>query len=71
MSIKMRETTVSGAEEVENTQVRRVRSFLFFKTEWWETILTRHIGSDIYIESDRPIRNVYLNGKLLPNVEQP
>ena len=59
-------TLVGGREEVEKMQQKRTgRAFIFFKTEWWETVSTRHIGNDIYIKTNRDIRAVYLNGELL------
>lgn len=58
-------TILVAHEELEDTQVRKTGRFLFFKTTWWETILTRHLGNDIHIETDRPIRHVFLNGKEL------
>lgn len=58
-------TVVFGEEEVKDTLVKKVGRFLIFKTEWWETANTEHIGNDIYIKTNRPIRNVYLNGNLL------
>lgn len=63
-------TIVEGHEEREREQVKRKGRFLFiFPTEWWETVSERHIGNDIYILSNRPIRNVYLNGHLLAESE--
>lgn len=62
-------TYVSGQEEIETTQIKRTKRFLlFFKTEWWETVNAKHIGNDIYINTDRPIRNVYINGKLILSI---
>ena len=57
-------TNIVGAEEIEKKEVCRTGRFLlFFKTEWWETIKTTSLGNDIYIETDRPIRNVCINNK--------
>lgn len=61
--ISTTQTVMQGAEEREKTEVKRKGKFLFFfETEWWETVSTEHIGNDIYIKTDRPIRNVYLDG---------
>lgn len=54
---------VQGIEEVEDTKIKKESRFLFFKTEWWETVNTGHVGNDIYINTERPIENIYLNGK--------
>ena len=57
-------TTVVGAEEIERAYKKREGRFLlFFKTTWWEVVSQKHIGNDIHIETDKEIRNVYLNGK--------
>lgn len=67
MATTKEQTHVFGLEEVEETKLKRVNRFFIFKTEWWETVLTKHIGNDIYIETSREVRQVYLNGKpLLP-----
>ena len=58
-------THIEDAEERARDRVKRTRRFLlFFKTEWWETVSERHSGNDIHILTTRPIRNVYINGKL-------
>ena len=60
-------TDVQVADEIETEQVKRTGRFLvFFRTEWWETINTRYIGSDLHITTNREIRTIYLNGKPLP-----
>lgn len=56
------QTVVVGREEREDSLIKRVGKFLFFKTEWWETVSTNHIGNDIHIKTDREIRQIYLNG---------
>jgi len=56
---------ITGHAEYEDTMIKKVGRWLIFKTESWVTVSTQHIGNDITIETDRPIRNVYLNGKLL------
>lgn len=58
-------TIVQGQEERVDTFVKKTGRFLFFKTEWWERVSSDHIGNDIYIKTDHPIRQVYLNGKEL------
>ncbi len=59
-------TFVKGREEIETTQVKRTGRFmLIFKTEWWETVRTDSIGNDIHIKTERPIRQVFLNGEPL------
>jgi hypothetical protein len=65
MTLISPQTHIEGAEEVEEIQKRRVSKFLFFEIEWWETIKTTHLGNDINIDTLNPIRNVYLNGKLI------
>ena len=55
-------TEVSGAEEIKKTEIQRVKKFLvFFKIKWWETVNQEHIGNDIYIETSKEIRNVFVN----------
>lgn len=56
-------TEILIKEEIENTLIKRERQFLFWKTDWWEVVSTNHIGNDIYIISNHPIRNIILNGK--------
>lgn len=59
-------TIVQGAESMIGTYEKRERPFLiFFKTTWWEKVSERSLGNDIYITTNREIRNVYLNGELL------
>lgn len=59
-------TIVQGVENRIGTYEKRERSFLmFFKTTWWEKVNERSLGNDIYIETNRPIKNVYLNGELI------
>jgi hypothetical protein len=66
MAKTINKTIVEGTEEVKKTlEKREGRFFLFFKTVWWEEVAIDHIGSDIYIKTDREIRQVYLNGKPL------
>ena len=59
-------TSVTGSTETEETYMKRVSSWWIFKTEWWEKVSEKHVGNDIFIVTDREIRDVYLNGKLLP-----
>lgn len=57
-------TQLQGVSENLITEVKRTRPFLFvFNIEWWEAVLTEHIGNDIHIKSDNQIRNIYLNGE--------
>jgi len=57
-------TEVNGVTESEEHYVKRSRrTWFFFKVEWWEVVSTKHIGNDIYITTDREIRDVYINGK--------
>ena len=54
---------VGGTESIEERRVKRVRRFLFFTTHWWEMVSVEHLHNDIHIETDRPIRAVWINGK--------
>lgn len=66
MATVQNQTKVIGEEEkVEKYIEREERFWLLFKTKWREIISTDSIGNDIYIETDREIRQVYLNGKPL------
>lgn len=57
-------TIVKGEEVREATQEKRTRKiFGLFNLEWWETLHTEHLGNDIHIQTNNPIRNVYLNGE--------
>lgn len=56
-------TAVHLCEEVKDTLIKKQSRFLFFKITWWETVSTEHIGNDIHIATNRPIRAIYLNGK--------
>lgn len=59
-----KQTIVTGAEECEGTYVKKTKRFLiFFNTHWWEQVSSTHIGNDIYIETNRPIRKVFINGE--------
>lgn len=61
---KQSKTMVAGSEEREVTYEKRTRSFfLFFKIIFWEKVNEKHIGNDIFIQTEREIKNVYLNGK--------
>jgi hypothetical protein len=69
MATTLGPTQVNGAEEISKTfEKREGRFLLFFKTTWWEEVKREHIGNDIYIETTREIRQVYLNGKPLFNL---
>jgi len=70
MSTTTGTTAVRGVEELEDYKVKRTYRFLFFKTTYWETVSTKHIGNDIHINTDRPIRNIYFNGKIIWNQSQ-
>jgi hypothetical protein len=65
-------TMVAREEEHLETKVLRKGKYLiFFDTEWWETVSSDHVGNDIHINTQHPIRDVYLNGKLLaPEVKK-
>ena len=65
MTTTQNKAMVKGMEEVEETYIKRTGKFLIFDTEWYEKVSTTHIGNDIVIKTDRPIRNVILNGKVL------
>ena len=66
MAKTLNKSTVVREEEVLETWVKKKGKFLiFFDTEWWEKVSTEHIANDIHIQTDRPIRNIYFNGKLL------
>jgi hypothetical protein len=56
---------VRGTEEILNTYTKEEKRFLLFPVKYWQLINTEHIGNDIHIETDKNIRNVYLNGKLI------
>jgi len=56
---------VSLREELKDTYIKKTGRFLFWKTEWWEKINTEHIANDIVINSDRPIRSIIVNGKII------
>mgnify|MGYP000857370002 CR=1 FL=1 len=59
-------THIMGVEEREVTEVKRTGRFLFFfKTEWWETVSSKHIANDLHITTENPIRDIYLNGELV------
>ena len=62
-----RPTRIVGSEEIEIINVRK--KFLTFPIMWRVQSSTKHIGNDIFIKTDHPIRNVYINGKLLNNRE--
>lgn len=56
-------TTVEGVQEQDIEQVRRVKGWRCFNVSWWETMSTTTIGNDIHINTDHPVRDIYLNGK--------
>lgn len=69
----MEQTTIhaDGMSEVEETQIKRTRRILFvFPVSYWFTVGSNHIGDDVYIKTNKQIRNVYLNGKLLRLVDE-
>ena len=69
----MEQTTIhaDGISEAEETQIKRTRRILFvFPVSYWTTISRNHIGDDVYIKTNKQIRNVYLNGKLLRLVDE-
>lgn len=65
-------THVNGQEEHEDTFIKKHGRFLIFPTTWFERVNTEHLGNDIFINTDREIRNIYLNGEklLLPKNEK-
>jgi hypothetical protein len=65
MTTTQNKAIVKGLQEVEETYVKRTGKFLIFNTEWYEKVSTTQLGNDIIIKTDRPIRNVILNGKVL------
>ena len=65
MSVAGGFTHAEGVEERQREEVMRKGWFFFFPVTWWETVKETHIGNDICIVSNRPIRRVYLNGELV------
>lgn len=66
MAITQSKNVVVGQEERKGTYEKREGRFLlFFKTTWWELVSSEHIGNDIHVETDREIRQVFINGKPL------
>jgi hypothetical protein len=63
MITNQQRTQVEGIEEQEVSLVKKEGRFLIFKTQWWEQVSTKHIGNDIYINTDNPIRKIILNGR--------
>lgn len=60
---------IKRAEEIEVTEVKRVRRvFWFFDVERWETVSNHHVGSDLHINTlgVNNIRNIILDGKTIP-----
>ena len=56
---------INGLEEVEETLVKKKTRFLFWQVTSWEVVSRESIGNDVFIETDKPVRNIYLNRKLL------
>lgn len=54
---------VNGLEEKQTTEVLRKSIWLIFPVNWWEKVSEKHIGNDIHIITEKPIRNIYFNGK--------
>ena len=54
---------VIGVREQEKDIITTVRDFILFKVK--NKIITRcdTIANDIYVETEHPIRDIYLNGK--------
>lgn len=57
------QTEVTGAEQYEDTQIRKRGRLLFFPITWWETVSSKHLGNEIHIDTTHRIRTVYLNGE--------
>jgi hypothetical protein len=67
MAQTVNETKVVGRENMLNTYQKKEKSWFIFKVPYYELVNTEHLGTDIHIESDKEIREVYLNGKPLLN----
>jgi len=65
MTHEERKNIVNGREEVEEGFVLRKSKWLIFPINWWEKVSNKSMGNDIYIMTERPIRNLYFNGKKL------
>lgn len=57
--------SVKGVENLEERYcVEKKSKFKFFNLNWRAKKSTISLGNDIIIQTDRQIRNVYINGKL-------
>lgn len=63
MLVQTQKTLVGGLEEVEETYIKKKSRFLFFKVESWERVNSSSVANDLFIETTRKIRDVYLNGE--------
>lgn len=70
MAITQTNTIVKGIEEKEATYVEKQKIWLFFPVTYWEKVSETSFGNDIFIETTREIKNVYINGKLLSNASK-
>ena len=55
-------TKVLVNDTVEIKQVKKTKKLApFLSTEWWETISTKILGSDIHVVTDKKIESVFVN----------
>lgn len=59
-------TIIGGIEEEQVTQKLRTRKvFGLFDVRWWENVSVESLGNDIHIQTQKEIRHIYVNGKLI------
>lgn len=60
-SISYTNVQADGEYEVRMIEHRAV----FGLVKWYEKVSETHYGDDLYIETERPIRKIYFNGKVI------
>jgi hypothetical protein len=65
MATAQSKVVARGLTEMNERWVEKKGYFMFFPVSKWVKVSEKHVGDDIYIETDKEIRNVYLNGELL------
>ena len=62
MATSQSKMLAGGREEVGQTvRVYKRRVWFFFKVESEEVVKSDSIGNDIFVRTDRPIRDVFIN----------
>lgn len=67
MSTTQNKPIIEGRTETESVYKKETGYFLIFPITKWVKVSETSLGNDIFIQTEQPVRQVYLNGKELIN----